>query len=335
LPKGVWVDPYDPETAKRRSVDFRRFWNLRQGDVHLICSPLSHSAPHRYSLRTLEAGGTVAVQDRFDAAETLAAIELFGVTTTFMVPTHIERILGLGRTALARHDLSSVRALFHAGAPIRTTTKEQLLDLFPGGRVWEFYGSTEGHFTRISEDEWRRKPGSVGRPRDGARIVITDEEGSELEPGATGQVWVDDPASERFRYWDDDDKTRDAWLGSAFTAGDLGYVDEDGYLFLVGRRDDLIISGGVNVYPAEVEAVLSEHPAVAEAVVFGTPDAEMGQKVCAHVVLHPEAVYDEGGFEEWMRERLAGYKLPRSIVVVDELERTPTGKVRRPSSVEG
>jgi long-chain acyl-CoA synthetase len=170
----------------------------------------------------------------------------------------------------------------------------------------------------------------VGRPRDGARIVITDEEGAEAEAGVTGQVWVDDPNAERFRYWGDEEKTRDAWLGSAFTAGDMGYVDDDGYLFLVGRRTDLVISGGVNVYPVEVEHVLMEHPAVAEVVVFGTPDDRWGQRVNARIVLQGGAAYDEAEFEVWMKERLAGYKRPRSIEIVDELERTATGKVLRP-----
>ena len=330
LPKGVWVDPYDEDTARERSVDFRRYWDLRGGDVHLICSPLAHSAPHRYALRTLESGGMVAVQDRFDAAETLAAMELFGITTTFMVPTHIERILALGRTALARHDLSSLRLLIHAGAPIRRAAKEELQSLLSKTRIWEFYGSTEGHFTRISTDEWREKPGSVGKPREGARLVITDEDGLELDAGETGQVWIDDPNAERFRYWGDDDKTAEAWLGSAFTVGDIGYVDEDGYLFLAGRRNDLIISGGVNVYPLEVETVLLEHPAIAEVVVFGVPDDEWGQKVSARIVAEIDVPLDLDELDGWMRERLAGYKRPRSIEVVDELERTPTGKVLRP-----
>lgn len=335
MPKGVWVEPYDEDEALARSVDFRRYWDLRGGDVHLVCSPLAHSAPHRYSLRTLEAGGTVVVQSHFDAAETMAAVELFGITTTFMVPTHIERILALGRTHLARHDLSSLRLLIHAGAPIRTETKEGLLQLVHGGRVWEFYGSTEGHFTRISEDDWRRKPGSVGTPRDGARLVVTDDDGVELEPGETGQVWIDDPNAEPFVYWGDEDKTEEAWSGSAFSVGDLGYADDDGYLFLVGRRNDVIISGGVNVYPQEVEAVLVEHPSIAEAVVFGIPDEEWGQRVGARLVLDAETTFDEAGFDAWMKERLAGYKRPRSLEIVEELERTATGKVRRPNSVEG
>jgi acyl-coenzyme A synthetase/AMP-(fatty) acid ligase len=329
-PKGVWVEPYDETLAVERSVDFRRYWDLRQGDVHLVCSPLSHSAPHRYSLRTLEAGGTVALQRRFDPEETLAAIELFGATTTFMVPTHIERLLALGTAALSRHDLSSLRALVHAGAPIRPATKERLLALLSETHVWEFYGSTEGHLARISADEWRTKPGSVGRPREGARIVITDDDGIEVDAGTTGQVWIDDPAAERFRYWGDDEKTEAAWLGSAFTVGDAGYVDEDGYLFLVGRRNDLIISGGVNVYPSEVEAVLAEHSDVEEVVVFGTPDDEWGQRVCARVVLRPGIDHDEDAFVAWIRENLAGYKRPRSIEIVEELERTATGKVLRP-----
>ena len=169
-PKGVWVAPASQEEAAARSREFIEEWGLSEDDVHLVCSPLTHSAPHRFALRTLEAGGRVVVQERFDAAATLAAIEHHRVTTVFMVPTHLERILGLPPDELRGRDLTSVRLLAHAGAPIRAATKRRTLELFPEGSVWEFYGSTEGGFTRISPSEAVERPGSVGRPRPGATL---------------------------------------------------------------------------------------------------------------------------------------------------------------------
>lgn len=328
-PKGVWVQPYGDDEAARRSGAFRTLWQLHGDDVHLVCSPLAHSAPHRYALRTLEAGGRVILQNRFDAAETLAAIDLFSVTTTFMVPTHLERILVLGKSALGRHDLSSVRMLIHAGAPIREATKRAAIELFPQGSVWEFYGSTEGQATRISTEEWLRKPGSVGLPLAGVTIEVTDDSCTELSRGDPGLVWIRDQDAERFEYWGDHEKTGAAWNDGAFTVGDLGYLDGDGYLYLTGRRDETIISGGVNVYPAEVEAVLAEHPAVREAMVFGVPDEEWGEQVHAAVVAEPEMPLDPDLLRDWARERLAGFKCPRKIEIVEELPRTPTGKLRR------
>jgi acyl-CoA synthetase (AMP-forming)/AMP-acid ligase II len=328
-PKGVWVEPFDEGRALVLSESFRSLWDITADDVHLVCSPLAHSAPHRFALRTLEAGGRVVLQTKFDEAETLAAIELFGVTTTFMVPTHLERIFRLGRTALARHDVSSVRLLAHAGAPIRRATKEDALGFFPEGSVWEFYGSTEGQATRISTEEWRAKPGSVGRALPGGEVVIANDAGDELPAGEVGWVWVIDPSGERFEYWGDAAKTRSAWSDDAFCVGDLGSLDADGYLFLAGRGDDTIITGGVNVYPMEVENVLTTHPSVAEALVYGTPHDEWGQEVRALVVPPFNQPLDAEMLRTWARERLAGFKCPRLIEIVDELPRTPTGKIRR------
>lgn len=326
-PKGVWVRTYKPRKAARVSSDFIGYWGLRSSDIHLVCSPLSHSAPLRFALRTMEAGGTVVLQSHFDAAETLAAIDLFNATTTFMVPTHLERILGLGPAALRRHDLSSMRLLIHAGAPIRQQTKRATIEAFPQDSVWEFYGSTEGQATRISPAEWLRKPGSVGTPRRGAEILVRDAEGELLAAGKVGRIWVKDPESDRFQYWGDRRKTRAAWKAGAFTVGDLGYLDEDGYLFLTGRADHTIISGGVNVYPQEVEAVLSEHPAVDEVIVYGVPSDEWGQEVRASVVSSGEI--DEDDLNVWCQERLAAFKRPRRILFVHDLPRTATGKLKR------
>ena len=331
-PKGVWVEPDDEQAALERSAAFQRMWALSSNDAHLVSSPLSHSAPHRFALRTLEAGGTVIVQSRFDAANTLAAIELFSATTAFMVPTHLERIVRLGPHEVRRHDLSSVRLLAHAGAPVREVTKRALLDLFPAGSVWEFYGSTEGQATRISSDEWLRRPGSVGMAMPGIEVTVLDPDGGELQPEQPGEIWIGGPAVEPFTYWGDPSKTSDAWRGGAFTVGDVGWLDADGYLYLSGRKHDTIITGGVNVYPQEVEHVLADHPAVKEVLVYGSEDEEWGQQVRALVVCDPGESVDARSLRRWAEPRLAAYKCPRVVDVVEEIPRTPSGKPRRPSS---
>lgn len=328
-PKGVWVRVMKPRKAAQMSQDFISYWGLEETDIHLVCSPLAHSAPHRYTLRTLEAGGTVALQSKFDPAETLAAIDLFNATSTFMVPTHLERIIALGDKHLRRHDLTSMRLLIHAGAPIREDTKRQTIALFSEEAVWEFYGSTEGQATRISAKEWMRKPGSVGRPREGAEILVKRDDGGLAEPEEVGTVWVKDPRIERFQYWGDKAKTRRTWKTGAFTVGDLGYLDLDGYLFLTGRAHDTIITGGVNVYPQEVEEIFCEHPDVAEVVVYGLPSEEWGQEVHAAVVPLDGTEIDAADLLEWSRDRLAGFKRPQTIEVVARLSRTATGKLKR------
>lgn len=327
-PKGVYAAGYDLAEAERFSLRFRTMWDLRPDEIHLVCSPLAHSAPLRFALRTLEAGGAVVVQEKFEAEATLAAIELFGVTSAFMVPTHLKRILALGRKGLARYDRDSMRTLVHAGSAIDQATKKRIIEVFPQGSVWEFYGSTEGQATQISSAEWLAKPGSVGRAHPGAEVLVLSEEGARLPPGEAGQVWVRDPEADTWVYWDDPAKTEAAWRDGAFTVGDLGWLDEEGYLFLAGRKDDVIITGGVNVYPQEVEAVLGEHPDVAEVLVYGAPDQEWGQQVRAKVVADGTLTAED--LDGWARDRLAGFKLPRLIEFVDWLPKTPTGKIKRP-----
>ena len=328
-PKGVYVPPASEDVAAEESVAFRELWGLDSSEVHLVCSPLAHSAPLRFSMRTLEAGGAVVVQERFEPLTTLAAIELFGITSAFMVPTHLERILHHERKELARHDLSTMRLLAHAGAPIREETKEAAMKLFPEGALWEFYGSTEGQATRISGAEWLQRRGSVGRALPHTDVTVADTAGTPLSPGEPGAIWIAAPG-EPFVYWGDEEKTRRAWRDGAFTVGDLGWLDGDGYLYLTGRVNDVIITGGVNVYPQEVEAAIGSHPAVSEVMVYGTPSEEWGQEVCARVILHLDAKLDTDDLRMWIRERLAGYKTPRTIEFVRDLPRTATGKVKRP-----
>jgi long-chain acyl-CoA synthetase len=209
----------------------------------------------------------------------------------------------------------------HAGSPCPPTLKRAALDVVPDGALWEFYGSTEGQFTVCSPEEWVARPGTVGRARAGRTLTVDPD----------GTVWCRPPGFGRFDYWRDAEKTAAAWRDGSFTVGDLGWLDDDGYLFLEGRRDDLVITGGVNVYPAEVEAALAGVAGVGEVAVFGLPDERWGQRVVAAVV--PVAgVGDEevvAALSAHAGAHLAGYKRPKEYRVVDALPRTATGKVRR------
>jgi long-chain acyl-CoA synthetase len=282
--------------------------------VNLVLSPLYHSAPLRFAMGTLLAGGRIVVPGGFDPAVVTAAIEAERPTTMFCVPTHLQRLFRHWDEA-GVPDLSSFRLVAHAGAACPPEVKRRLIDLFPAGSTWEFYGSTEGQFTACRSEEWLERPGTVGRARPGRT----------LEVDADGTIWCGVPEHARFTYWGDPEKTAAAWRGDAFTVGDLGRLDEDGYLYLDGRREDLIISGGVNVYPVEVEHVLGEHPGVHEVAVFGVPDESWGQRVCAAVV----GDADEQALRALAAERLAPPKRPKDYYRVDALPHTATGKVQR------
>jgi long-chain acyl-CoA synthetase len=312
-PKGVWSGVLDERASVAQVDDEAQVWHFAADDVMLVCSPLYHSAPLRFSTGTLLAGGQVLVLDRFDAQQFAHAAAEERPTLSFMVPAHLQRLFALGGTP----GLSSFRLLAHAGAPCPAPLKRAALDAFPAGTVWEFYGATEGQFTACPPQEWEARPGTVGRARPGRRLSVDGD----------GVVWCEVPAFARFEYWRDPDRTGAAWRGDAFTAGDLGRLDDDGYLFLESRREDLIISGGVNVYPAEVEDVLAAVPGVEDVAVFGVPDERWGQRVCAAVVgpVQPDAVLRHA------RAHLAAYKCPKDVYLVPELPRTGTGKLRRSS----
>ncbi|MGY1771359.1 class I adenylate-forming enzyme family protein [Blastococcus sp. SYSU D00813] len=312
--KGVWSGVLAEDDARALAAEEIGLWGFGPGDRHLVLSPLHHSAPLRFSVHTLLAGGEVLLPGPFDAARAAAVIARERPTTTFCVPTHLQRLLALSSPA-DPVDWSSFRRLVHAGAPCPEPVKRAVLAAAPAGSVWEFYGSTEAQFTVCSPDDWLAHPGSVGRARPG-RALETDER---------GQLWCAVPRWARFEYWRAPDKTAAAWRGDRVTVGDLGRVDDDGVVWLDGRREDLVISGGVNVYPAEVEAVLDAHPGVVESAVVGVPDAEWGQRVVAAFV----GDADPAELAAWARERLSPAKRPKSLHPVAELPRTSTGKVRR------
>ncbi|WP_246000074.1 class I adenylate-forming enzyme family protein [Nocardioides pocheonensis] len=317
-PKGVWSGVLTLDRARALVAEEQELWGFAAEDVNLVLSPLYHSAPLRFAMGTLLAGGRVVVPGPFDADRVTAAITTERPTTMFCVPTHLQRLFEHW-DACGTPDLSSFRLVAHAGAPCPEPLKRRLIETFRPGSTWEFYGSTEGQFTACRSEEWLARPGTVGRARPGRTLRVDPD----------GLIWCRVPEHARFEYYGAPEKTAAAWRhtpeGEEFTVGDLGRIDEDGYLYLDGRREDLVITGGVNVYPAEVENAIAAHPGVTDVAVYGVPDDRWGQRVVAAVV--GTATPDE--LDRWCRERLAPPKRPKEYHVLDELPRTATGKVLR------
>jgi long-chain acyl-CoA synthetase len=323
-PRAVDRDTPAPGAAVLRGL--AAMWGLREDDVYLACSPLYHAA-NGYAYATLFQGGTVVVLPRWDADAWLSAVEQYRVTTCFMVPAYFVRLLEVPADRWAQVDLSSLRLILHAAAPCPIPVKSGILDRLPDIDVWEFYGATEGGATRISAPEWRARPGSVGRPWPGVEIRVLDERNGRLEPGKTGRIFIRPPGGQRFRYHNDPGKTDEAWVGDAFTVGDVGHLDGDGFLYITDRASDMVIRGGVNIYPAEVEAVLHLHPAVVDCAVFGVPDERLGEELQALVEVRRPVSADE--LRDHCQAHLADFKVPRRIEAVDALPRDPLGKVQK------
>ena len=331
-PKGI-ERATDPATAHVTLASIASLWEFDVADVHLVAGPLYHTGPGSYAQLHLLVGATIVLMPHFDAAQALQLIERHRVTNSFMVPTHLSRILQLNESERRRYDLSSVRRILHSAAPCPAHVKRGIIDVFPPGVVTEFYGASESGFSMITAEEWLKKPGSVGRPWPLHEIRILDDDGAVCGPGEIGLVYVRGPRME-FQYRNAADKNRAAFRDGFFTDGDLGYLDSDGYLFIADRRTDLIISGGANVYPAEVESVLMAHPKVADAAVIGIPDADMGKSVLAVVELRPGERASAEEIIAFTRRDLAHYKCPRRVEFVERLPREPQGKVRKRELVQ-
>jgi len=301
-------------------------------DVHLCTGPLYHAAPLAFSLRApLAFGCGVVLMDNWDAEETLRLIATYRVTHTHMVPTMFHRLLSLPEDIRTKYDVSSLRYVLHGAAPCPVDVKRRLIEWL-GPIVWEYYAATEGVGTFVDSKTWLERPGTVGRPAVQGQVKVADDTGDELPRGEIGLVWIRAPKSSRFEYYHDESKTLATYRGDYFCLGDMGYMDSDGYLFLTDRAADLIISGGVNVYPAEVEAVLLEHPLVADAAAIGVPNAEWGEEVKAVVALVPHVEATSTLAEQlisFTRERLAHYKCPRTVDFTDALPRQDNGKLYR------
>ncbi len=330
-PKGVYRREPPPVTGLAISAAQTAAYDGAK-DTCLCTGPLYHAAPLAFNLAGPLAGGVgVSLMDRWDPEETLRLTQEHGATHTHMVATMFHRLLALPEEVRERYDISSMRYVLHGAAPTPVHVKKALIDWF-GPVVFEYYAATEGGGTFIDSHEWLNKPGSVGQPASGQLVEIRDDDGNPLPSGDVGTVYFRAPGYGRFEYFKDPEKTSSSYAGDFFTMKDMGYLDEDGYLFLTGRTSELIISGGVNIYPSEVDDVLLEHPAVADVATVGVPNEEFGEEVKA--VVQPvdgraasHALADE--LIQHCRSKLAHYKCPRSVDFDAEIPRSAAGKVQR------
>lgn len=296
-------------------------------DVYLTTGPLYHSGPGGFAGIAHALGNTVVVQHKFDPEDWLRLVQTYKVTTTFTAPTPIRMICSLPGEVKDRYDRSSMRRLIANAAPWTLNLKKMYLADFPADSLWEVYGSTElGVDTVLKPDDHLRKPGSCGQPAPGIEIKLFDDNGEEVtEPFKTGELYVRS-ATTFSEYYKAEEKYREATRGDFHTVGDIAYFDEEGYFYIADRKNDMIISGGMNVYPAEIEAALDACPDLYEIAVFGVPDEKWGESVQAFAVAAREGV-TEAEVLAFAREHLAGYKVPRSVTFVPELPKTGSGKV--------
>lgn len=324
-PKGVVHGISDPDAAVRNMEGQAALWGWTADDRYILSGPAYHGGPGGWAMAALYVGAPMVVLPAFDAREWLRLVDRHRVTCSFMVPSHFIRILEVPEAERASVDLTSLRIIVHAGAPCPIDVKHRIIAALAPCEIAELYGMSEGGATRISMEEWLARPGSVGTPWPGVEVRILDESGTELSTGATGMIYVRPPGGARFRYHDDPDKTADAWRDDAFTVGDVGHLDDEGYLFLTDRSADLVISGGVNIYPREIEEVLHTHPEVVDCAVFGVPDERLGERL--HAVVEVRTTVADDALAEHCRAHLADYKIPKRFELVDELPRQPNGKV--------
>jgi long-chain acyl-CoA synthetase len=330
-PKGILRPMYDihPSETSIAVLGIAALWRCREGMVYLSPAPLYHTAPQVSVAISLRMKSTVVVMEHFDPALYLELVGRYGVTHSQVVPTMFSRMLKLPDEVRAAADLSSLEVIIHAAAPCPVPVKEQMIEWF-GPILLEYYAATEGNgCTFITSDDWLAHKGSVGRSVL-SDIHILDDEGRPCPVGTSGTVWF--AGATDFEYFNDPEKTASTRRddGRTSTVGDVGYLDEDGYLFLTDRKAHMIISGGVNIYPQETENLLVTYPSVLDAAVIGVPNEDLGEEVKAVVQLVDGVVADEALERQliaFCREHLAHFKCPRSVDFVDELPRLPTGKL--------
>ncbi|ALS65172.1 AMP-binding protein [Pandoraea apista] len=330
-PKGVKYD-----RPRQRYGEFvaiaellRDGFGIGPDSVLLLAGPLYHAAPLSWMGAAQRLGATVIALDKYDAHTCLQLISQHGVTHALMVPTHFVRLLKLDSEVRARYSTASLQRVIHAGAPCPVEVKRRMMAWW-GPILHEFYSSTEANgFVMIGPHEWLAHPGSVGKVTRGS-IRITDDAGQPMPPGEPGLIWFES-AGVAFSYHKAEDKTRAAYDAQGrSTVGDIGYVDADGYLYLTDRKANMIVSGGVNIYPQEIESLLTLHPDVHDLAVIGTPDEDLGEIVTAVVVPTPGVAPDErlaAALSSYCRAHLASFKCPRKVRFVEAVPRTPTGKL--------
>ena len=311
------------------------FFNIQPGEdnVHIVGSPLYHTAVLVHSTAALHYGHSVVLMEKFDAEKMLYLIDKYKVTTSHMVPTQFHRLLQLPEEIKSKYDCSSTRAMIHAAAPCPIHTKQEMIKWW-GNSIWEYYAATEGGGTVVDAQSWSKFPGTVGQAWPGAEIRIISDDGNEVASDNQGTVYMKLGEATKFEYKGDQAKTKKERLiiddQVYFTVGDIGYLNDEGYLFLCDRRIDMIISGGANIYPAEIESAFLMHPAVADVAVFGIPNEEWGEEVKAVIELNIKHSSSEQLLSELMQfaqENLAKMKLPRSIDFIDKLPRDENGKL--------
>ena len=317
----------EEEAARRSMIATQIDVPVGEG-VHLLQGPLYHSAPLGFSTTALHIGNTVVVMGKWSAEDMLRFTERYGVTNTQMVPTMFHRLLALPDQVRGRADVSTIRSVLHSAAPCPIEVKRRMIEWW-GPILFEYYGGTEGGASMVDSHQWLEKPGTVGKPWPGTTITILDDDGNECPTGEPGTIYLQTPFGAP-EYHNDPEKTASVRHGDAFTLGDVGYLDADGWLFLCDRKIDMIISGGVNIYPAEIEAALLEHPKVGDVAVIGVPNEEWGEEVKAIVeptsgtAPTPELADELTAF---CHTRLAKFKVPRSIDFRQQLPRYMSGKL--------
>ena len=330
-PKGVYRGSAPAASSLfSKMVETARFNNAT--DLAVVTGPLYHAAPLSLNLLLpLSAGVGTVLMDKWDAEEMLRLVDEQRITHTHVVPTMLHRILLLPPEVRAKYDISTLRWILHGAAPCPVHVKRETIEWL-GPVVFEYYGATEGGGVFVHPDEWVEKPGSVGRPTEGVVLQIQDENGKELPRGEIGTVYFKAPETGRFEYFKAPEKTASVYRGDFFTMGDMGYVDEDGFLFLTGRSAEVIISGGVNIYPAEIDQEILQHPSVKDVATVGVPNKEWGEEVKAVVQLNEGYEPSEAlakDILDFVGARLAAYKRPRSVDFADDLPRLTTGKIVR------
>ena len=327
VPKGVRRQRPTPEQAAAIDRMRRRVYGIAPGMRALVPGPLYHSAPNAYGLRASRMGGLVVLMPRFDAEEFLALVERHRISHAFMVPTMFVRLLNLPPEVRRRYDVSSLQFIVHAAAPCPVPVKRAIIEWW-GPVLVEFYGGTEsGALTVCDSAEWLAHPGTVGRVVEGGTMKVLAEDGSEVPAGEPGELFMRLSYYPDFTYQSLPEERRRIERDGLITLGDVGYFDADGYLYLCDRRRDMIVSGGVNIYPAEIESAILALPGVADCAVFGIPDAEYGEQVMAAIVPAPGARLSPEELRHRLHERIAGYKVPRRIELRESLPREDSGKI--------
>ena len=333
-PKGVFRAHPDPQKAADMQAILSAVFQFEPDtgkDCALATGPLYHAGPFNLCMTTpLTAGISTVFMDEWKPEATLDLIQQYGITHTFCVPTMFVRLLHLDQSVRDAHDVSTIRFVIHGAAPCTVESKQAMLDWF-GPVIWEMFAGTEGQGTIVSPEEWLKKPGTVGRAAPD-HVLILDDEGEPVGSGKSGTVYLKNPPDSKFSYYKDEDKTASVQRGEYFTAGDIGYLDRDGYLFLTGRSAEVIISGGVNIYPQEIDDVLASHPSVGDVACVGVPNADWGEEVKAIVRLRDGFSESEELKAELIAHcasKLANQKQPRSVDFIEDLPRSHAGKVQR------